>query len=322
MKQAQFKKIVEKVQELNHDQRLLLRKEIESSSDLKQVCDLLESRIENNPHCPHCQSNDFIKHGFRNNLTRYRCKNCSKTFNALTGTPLAKLRKKELWTGYAHCLLDSKTLRQAGKSIKIALSTSFKWRHRFMAIAQKNETQVLSGIVEADETFFLKSQKGERSLKRPPRKRGGKATKRGLSKEFVSVLVACDRGGHEADYITGSGPLSCDWLQDNFKQHLDNQVILITDGAKSFSAFARKENFEHIVINFKQGQRQQGVYHIQNVNSYHSVLKNWMQRFHGIATKYLDHYLGWCNELYTRKISKPLELIKLAFELKTPLTKT
>ena len=160
MKQAQFNKIVELVQELNHDQRLQLRKEIERSSELKQVCDLLESRIENNPQCPHCQSNNFIKHGFRNNLTRYRCKSCSKTFNALTGTPLAKLRKKELWTGYAHCLLDSKTLRQAGKLIKVSLSTSFKWRHRFMAIAQKNETQVLSGIVEADETFFLKSQKG------------------------------------------------------------------------------------------------------------------------------------------------------------------
>ena len=322
MKQAQFNKLVEQVQELNHDQRVELRNEIEHCSELKRVCDLLESRIEENPHCPYCESNHFIKHGYRNNLTRYRCKNCSRTFNALTGTPLAKLRKKELWTVYAQCLIDSKTLRKTAKSIKVALGTSFKWRHRFMALAQKNETQVLSGIVEADETFFLESHKGERGLNRPPRKRGGKATKRGLSKELISVLVACDRGGHEADYITGSGPLSCHWLQDNFKQHLDKQAILITDGAKSFAAFSRQENFEHIIINFKQGQRQKGVYHIQNVNSYHSVLKNWMQRFHGIATKYLDHYLGWCNELHTRKITDPMGLIKLAFELKTPLTKT
>ena len=322
MKQEKFNKIVEQVQELNHDQRVKLRNEIEHCSELKRVCDLLESRIEKNPYCPHCQSHHFIKHGFRNNLTRYRCKSCSRTFNALTGTPLAKLRKKELWTTYAQCLIDSRTLRKAAKSIKVALGTSFKWRHRFMAIAQENETQLLSGVVEADETFFLESHKGERDLNRPPRKRGGRATKRGLSKEFISVLVACDRSGHEADYITGSGPLSCNWLQNNFKQHLDTQAILITDGAKSFSAFARQENLEHVIINFNQGQRQKGIYHIQHVNSYHSVLKNWMQRFHGIATKYLDHYLGWCNELHTRKISDPMDLIKLAFELKTPLTKT
>ena len=32
---------------------------------------------------------------------------------------------------------------------------------------------------------------------------------------------------------------------------------------------------------------------IQNVNAYHSRLKNWMARFHGVATRYLPNYLGW-----------------------------
>ena len=35
------------------------------------------------------------------------------------------------------------------------------------------------------------------------------------------------------------------------------------------------------------------VYPIQNVNNYHSRLKGWIQRFNGMATKYLDHYLSW-----------------------------
>jgi len=29
------------------------------------------------------------------------------------------------------------------------------------------------------------------------------------------------------------------------------------------------------------------------VNAYDSRLKSWMIRFHGVATKYLTHYLGW-----------------------------
>jgi hypothetical protein len=39
------------------------------------------------------------------------------------------------------------------------------------------------------------------------------------------------------------------------------------------------------------------VYHIQNVNSYDSRLKNWMIRFNCVATKYLENYLGWRREL-------------------------
>jgi hypothetical protein len=36
-----------------------------------------------------------------------------------------------------------------------------------------------------------------------------------------------------------------------------------------------------------------GVFHIQNVNAYDSRLKGWMRRFHGVATQYLENYLGW-----------------------------
>ncbi len=36
-----------------------------------------------------------------------------------------------------------------------------------------------------------------------------------------------------------------------------------------------------------------GIYHIQNVNNFHSRLKRWLQRFNGVASKYLEHYLAW-----------------------------
>jgi hypothetical protein len=39
------------------------------------------------------------------------------------------------------------------------------------------------GIVEADETLFPRSEKGNRTLERKPRKRGMKAKKRGRSKD-------------------------------------------------------------------------------------------------------------------------------------------
>ena len=44
-----------------------------------------------------------------------------------------------------------------------------------------------------------------------------------------------------------------------------------------------------------------GVYHIQNVNSYTSRLKDWMRPFKGVATKYLENYLGW-NRMLDREV--------------------
>ncbi|MFZ2452680.1 MAG: IS1595 family transposase, partial [Methylovulum miyakonense] len=50
----------------------------------------------------------------------------------------------------------------------------------------------------------------------------------------------------------------------------------------------------HRALNLSAGIRVlAGVYHIQNVNAYDSRLKTWMRRFHGVATKYLENYLGW-----------------------------
>ena len=43
---------------------------------------------------------DLYLHGQASRLQRYRCRACQRTFNALTGTALARLRKKEKWLGF------------------------------------------------------------------------------------------------------------------------------------------------------------------------------------------------------------------------------
>ena len=70
----------------------------------------------------------------------------------------------------------------------VADTTSFRWRHRFLAAVEAGAIK-LKGIVEADETYVLTSCKGARRLDPKPRKRGGVAKKRGLSKAQVPILV-------------------------------------------------------------------------------------------------------------------------------------
>ena len=163
----------------------------------------------------------------------------------------------------------------------------------------------LAGIAEVDETYFLESQKGIWcGLARAPRKRGGKASKRGTSEEQTPVLICRDRTGNTADFVLEKADK--EHIGAALKPLLAADVILCTDGAKSLAAVAREMGITHRPVNLAAGQRViAGVYHVQNVNAYDSRLKEWMHRFHGVATRYLGNYLGWRRliERHNRDIS-------------------
>jgi hypothetical protein len=60
------------------------------------------------PICPRCQAVKPYRHGHAHGLQRYRCRVCSGTFNALSGTPLARLRHKARWLDYLDGMLESR----------------------------------------------------------------------------------------------------------------------------------------------------------------------------------------------------------------------
>ena len=95
----------------------------------------------------------------------------------------------------------------------------------------------LTGIAEADETMFLLSFKGERSgFERQARKRGGKATKRGLSQEQVPVLVARDRAGVTMDCVLKGMDMMT--LSAALKPFLTKDVVLCPDGSAALAGAA------------------------------------------------------------------------------------
>jgi len=74
---------------------------------------------------------------------------------------------------------------------------------------------------------------------------------------------------------------------------ITEDALLITDGSATGESFAKQTEISHHPIYLTAGTRVHGAFHIQNVNAYHHRLKEWLIRFHGVATKYLGHYLGW-----------------------------
>lgn len=255
------------------------------------------------------------QNGSANALQRYKCRSCGRTFNALTGTPLARLRHKAKWLMQADALCEGTTITQTAKRLTVARSTAFRWRHRFLALPKTIQAQALRGIAEADETFFLHSCKGQRHLGRKPRQRGGRAAKRGLSKEQVTVLVARDRTGVTANIILAADSKA--ELVAAMKSLLPADTILCTDGSSVLAAAVKELGITHRPVNVSAGQRVLAeVYHIQNVNAYDSRLKNWIRRFHGVATKYLDSYLGWFRALDRSPLNGWLSPSLLALSLR------
>ena len=266
--------------------------------------------------CPRCQGISFYRHGAANGLQRYRCRECGRSFNALTGTPLARLRHKAKWIDYLSGMLDSRTVRKAAAKVGVAKNTSMRWRHRFLAWTKNDRPAPLTGITEADETFLLESQKGARTMIRPARKHGGKASTPGISSELVCILVARDRGGMTWDFVTGRGPVTKAQLHRHLGPVLSSGTLLVTDGNRAYRTFAREAGVEHAYVNVSGGVRvadhPRGPVHVQNVDAYHSRFHGWLRRFNGVATRYLPNYLGWCWAIDRERIHSPETLLKAA----------
>ena len=185
----------------------------------------IELGVDDERRCPHCGSGGAVSRGKARGLRRYRCKACGKTFGALTGTALSGLHHKERWLSFGESLAEGETIRGSAERCGIAPSTAHRWRHRFLE-AVRQAPDRLVGIVEADETFVLESRKGERKLDRKPRRRGGKARKRGLSREQVPILVAADRTGATLSHTLPA--LNADSVREALEPVIARDALLVS----------------------------------------------------------------------------------------------
>lgn len=178
MENKAFQALLAQIDDLTDEQRATFNKVLDENNDFEKVAMLLDSRLLANRECLYCKSSNAKKWGRQSGLQRMRCFDCGKSFNALTGTPLAHLRKKEKWLKMAAALKDGLTVKDTAEKCSSCISTAFRWRHRFLKAMKGDVAERLEGITEADETYFLESHKGSRNISRKARKRGGKATKR------------------------------------------------------------------------------------------------------------------------------------------------
>ena len=239
MRERDWKRWLQGLNELSPHQRRALMSQLDTPHERQRVLAQIDQTGESTPSCPHCAQARVVRNGQADGLQRYKCRGCGKTFNALTATPLARLRQRHKWLAQARVLDEGLSVHQAAERLQVAPSTAFRWRHRFLSLAQQAKSALLSGIAEADETFILRSSKGQRVSGRKPRRRGGHASTRGTSDDHVPVLVARDRSGGSTDFILGRA--SKREILASLATVLAPDAVLCTDGSSAM-ATARGRN--------------------------------------------------------------------------------
>ncbi len=288
MKNIELDVILQAIPSLSYVDTKRLNNTVKLKLDSDVVGKVIADREDCVSECPHCNELEFIKHGVTaKGIQRYKCKSCSKTFCSLTETPLYRMRKEDKWLEYISMMWEGVALRKIAKVLNINLRTAFFWRHRFLQMPDKNKPTSFTGIIEADEAFLPESFKGKRVMPREPRKRGGGKA------PLVPILISYQRGDR----------FSYEVMKKNTKENLSNAIsplltegcCLCTDGNLSYKSIVKElnVNLDHKRIIAQDGRVIDGVYHIQHVNGFISLWKEWLDRFRGVGTAYLSRYLAW-----------------------------
>lgn len=279
--------------------------------------------------CPHCNSSSIVKIGIRQTKTgmhqRYRCKECCKIFTETSRTVMSRSRKSiEIWKIFIDSMLLGLSLSEQAELCGINRITAFHWRHKILDAVQLKEQTKLKGIIEADETFFPTSYKGNHHTFRIPRKshhRGGESRLHGISSDKVCVACAIDRTGTAIAKIANLARIKTESLNQIYRNKIELGATIITDKASAYRKFAETNGIKLIQLKNKENNRA-GKYNTQAINAFHSALKRFMQRFNGVSSKYLNNYLSlFCLARAKGEISTKRNQI-IAFLLQTPFYET
>lgn len=247
--------------------------------------------------CPHCGSVHIQKRGHSKGRQRYKCTDCNKSFGATTKTPMASLKKPDLFVRYINLVMEHKTLEQCEEELDISHQTAFDWRHKILSGLVERVPAIMRGVVECDEIEFRDSRKGQsRNLGRKPRKRGSdyKRNDGTYNSNVIQVITAVSRTGEIFMAPVECKKVSATMINESIGGKIEEGATLITDKNTAYRKFAK----EHGLI-LKQVRASEHVdkddrrIHIQHVNATHSQLRDFIKRHHGVSSKYLANYLKW-----------------------------
>lgn len=254
---------------------------IEEDNDLKSSNSLNingDSKEKNKVECPKCHSEKVIKFGFYNGIQRYKCKNegCCKTFIDEKNNPFRCSKKfKENWEQYFELFIKGISLRECAAKMGITLVTAFFWRHRFLAdLCEKNYIKKIGSYVELTKLVLYENFKGDRGYHSEQR-------------DKIIVVNALNDSIDISSIIAGRKFLGFYEIKDNIIPRIDNKAYVVGFQDGRLKTFAN-------ALNEIRNVKLEGDNNELKIDlAYSNKVKKWLNKFNGVASKYLEHYLSW-----------------------------
>lgn len=244
---------------------------------------LEEQRWGGIPTCPHCGSVNVCR--FSTDNKTFKCRECRKKFTVTVGTiyentkiPLTK------WFLATYILsVHSKGISslQLASWLDVTQKTAWFLNHRIREMLTEKAPELLSEVVEVDETYV-----------------GGKISNKHLSvrKDYKSldnktmVFGALQRKGKVRTKVIPETTIEN--IEQVISEFVEKDSTMVSDEHQAYRKVG--ENYTHEKVHHKSKEYVRGDIHTNTIEGYWSLLKRQIKGIHHVVSpKHLQRY---CNE--------------------------
>ncbi len=249
-------------------------------------------RWNGTPVCPRCgtiQEHKFTaREGTKTHARKgvYFCSDCRKQFTVTVGTimesshiPLAK------WIGAFFLMCASKkgiSALQMQRMLGVTYKTAWFMNHRIrFAMDESSSDMVLSGTVEADETY----------IGGKPRVGDGKTHTKGRGTEKTAVMVLVERNGKARTQVIPDAQSST--LKGVIREYVDPSSRIMTDEHNSYKGIGKEFAGGHHTVNHGKKEYSRGDINSNTAESFFALLKRGVYgSFHHISKQHTPKYIN------------------------------
>jgi transposase-like protein len=290
----------------------------EATAALREIIDKANKEKKPiKPHCVKCEADTVVRNGHKHGKQAYLCKRCGASFVETTGSGMYYSHSSEsVWKQVIRDTLKGISIDETAEQLELTHSTVFNMRHKILLSIEQNlnfQDKPLTGVCELDETYVLESEKGSKMSEghwRGPRKHGAKAKRRGISEEYISICSGIERDGRPVSQTVNRATPSSDEVMKVFGDIVSADALVLCDGAKSYTILEKEGKCAVKGIDTTEEAINQGFYHINHINAYHSFIKERYQRARGFATKYLNRYNALFPLAYKQMINTENDVLE------------
>lgn len=241
-------------------------------------------RWNGKPVCPFCADCERVQ--VRKVVGYFRCLACKKDFTVRTGTIFERSHiPLDKWLFAIYLIVTARkgiSSLQLSKELGITQKSAWFMLQRIREACGSSggdDSGLLSGIVEADETFIGGKEMNKHASKKL---KAGRGT---VGKMIVMGLR--ERGGHVKARVISSTAASV--MQAYIKGTVANGSTLCTDEHSSYKGM---DQYDHKVVNHTAKEFVNGMAHTNSIESVWAVLKRgFYGTYHWFSRKHLQRYV-------------------------------